>query len=838
MAFDLELYKNLPVYSRLLDDESAQVLRHVANALQPELDTLRDRIVNRGYIYNVATTPEDYLDWLQQFVGGAPVGDQSLGLGLNPTWSSLHKRNVIKRLWRYWQMKGTEWGVREGIALWLQWEAAHGSRLDIRHPYGRYATAHPPQWWTQFTPFNVTLNQTWAERQFLGSGDYGQSYRPDYSTLTGPSIMQFGDPWTNCILTSTIAPVLNSPGSMLGPERPRLHCFLREDEWNDIFPDIFRLNPEIWSVNARPTVFGWLTYRLKEIFRLKQTQNPAHYITEEILTIDGFRFGDSWHYAAGVQHIQQETTEVVKLFFVYPGQQFFDSWNSEFTPCPPDSFYYAPGFLVERETTETIKTTPCTRGELAEIVVGSIEKRVGVIAPTLSGQLLVALPAFRLSFADALPVLNLGGNAFLLLPIFDLDLPPIAPIEPIDLSPFQPIKVSDLKRPIQQSLSVTLDASDLPMLQLSAPERYRLKLPFGVAVWGMTWNSGYDYYSPASPGDPGRIETMPVTEVVRLCNTINLSTRRVLNLEIRKTLLPETALGLLATYPALEQVSSGNNWHLLLRTSEELYLLKPSTMFWSRKVGPGEPADRSQSPSLETGCLNLYLEFLVDLKRDTALQAYSLLIENKHLEGHDFMLPLAAPEHGRYGFRFVVPVRFVSGAANLNDDLAFSQYLPLMQRDIKQIKQILPTPDPTPDPTPTPNPIPGTVPRPTPVPPLPEATLRELIRLSQLELQTLVDRLQSTRGDFVIVRILRGGISTPDAGSGMIRTSFTVSPDLGHDSFAVGEIRSIAPPCHEVTRPEVELLPNQGRAILTFWGRDAVLDNTLQVFLYAQNQPR
>lgn len=818
MAFNLELYRNFPVYARLLDADTARVLEHVCNAFQPELNALRNRIVDRGYFYNLNTTPEAYLDWLQQFVGGSPIGEQFLGLGLNPNWSQAHKRKVISRLWRYWQMKGTEWGVREAIALWLQWEPAHGDRLEIRKPFGKSASQILPQWWQQYTPYDATLNQTWTERQFFGSGDYGQSYRPDYFTLQGAAFSEYGQPWSDRFLTTIEAPRLDSPGSMLGPERPRLHFFLAEDEWNNIFPDILTLNPEIWSVNARPCVFGWLNCRLREALSLEPTQNPVHYRTDEILTIDGFRYGDSWHASAGVSHVRTETTEVTEPFEVAPGHGYFDAWSSQWTPCPSDAFYYVPAFLLQQTRQEVIEeVTACRLGALATVVVGRQDRIVGRLDPTPPNQLLRRIPAFDYRMALDLPALNLQGQADVSPPTAE------APQLPLDLAPLRlsltPMNLSDLRQ--NPGLALGVPALTVPMIPLRAPDRYQWEPEIVLHQFGDFWNRGYVYYGLGQLGDPGSLESVPITTTVPLCNVIPYSTGTILSLQVQKTLLPATEVGLLELYPILGQVSNGEHWRLLVESTTELYWLKPSTMFWSSQLGPGQASDRAQEPDLETGRINLYLEFLLDPKESTYLKSYALMLQNQHLEGHRFILPLAAPRGAFYGFRCVVPLRFASGALTLEEEAAISAYLPRMQQNLLELSKLI-----------------SPMTQPPPLPDLPEETLRELLRKTGSQLQSLVVQLQSTQGDFVIKRSLLEGSSELDSETGLTKTVFTVSTGLGHDSFAVGEIRSLLPPYREVDRPTIETVPGTDTAVLTFWSTEVIPDDTLQVWFYAQNQPR
>jgi len=148
-----------------------------------------------------------------------------------------------------------------------------------------------------------------------------------------------------------------------------------------------------------------------------------------------------------------------------------------------------------------------------------------------------------------------------------------------------------------------------------------------------------------------------------------------------KILLPEAKLDLFDEYPILSKVSRGDNWQLLVETSEEIYVLHPSTMFWSNVVGAGEPQSRSQSPSLETGHLNLYLEFAFHLIADSHLRSYGLILEHEAVQTHQFAIPLAAPSPIYIGLRFVAPLRLLGGTVTLTDDWAVSEYTELIYAD-------------------------------------------------------------------------------------------------------------------------------------------------------------
>lgn len=77
-------------------------------------------------------------------------------------------------------MKGTQWGIRDAIALWLRWDGPRDrSRLQFHLPLGKVASTQPPNRWSDATPYNAQLLQTYPERKHLGIGDELRRHQPD-----------------------------------------------------------------------------------------------------------------------------------------------------------------------------------------------------------------------------------------------------------------------------------------------------------------------------------------------------------------------------------------------------------------------------------------------------------------------------------------------------------------------------------------------------------------------------------------------------------------------------------------------------------------------------------
>jgi hypothetical protein len=329
MPYSKRLYDMLPVFARMVDEERG-LLRHICDwGVQPELDNLYSKIQLQEYFYNPDHPASwGHLDWLGQFVGLGIIDGHWLGVGLKPSWSIETKVDVIKRAWNYWQIKGSEPGIREAIAMWLRFEDR--DRLLLNLPFGTTPIDEPPNWHGWGTPYDVSLNQTFPEKQRLGWGNYwGTHYQPDYFTLQAEwtwewgvlegsdETIEVGEIWQDRVEGEENRPLFDyveppdiyMDRSRMGDRELWMHFYLKETEWNHIFPDIFELNLEILPVTTTASVFGWLQgIRQPAIVPLIQAKTDEEQTVTEF-EYDGFQWGqlvsvgdwklpdDAWAYA-------------------------------------------------------------------------------------------------------------------------------------------------------------------------------------------------------------------------------------------------------------------------------------------------------------------------------------------------------------------------------------------------------------------------------------------------------------------------------------------------------------------------------------------------------------
>jgi phage tail-like protein len=314
------LYRNLPLYARLADDR-AEVLRHICNAVQPFFDDV-DRIITRQEdFYSPDTIPEAFLDWLGQWVGLGTFGGEWLGTGLNPSWPASHKREVIKRAWRYWQIQGTELGIREAYFLWLRWKATP-DRLTFYQPFGKTPDDMLPGWWTFQTQFGSHLLLTTREFRHFGSGDYWQQSRAPGRKLIQPTWQwAFNVPWTDLTLEREPMEMMRQR-SQLGPRNLWQDVDVYDaDQWRQIFPEVHKLQEEIVDALVSPMVRGWLnTPPIDVLIQESSTSQQSRTITE--FQINGFQWGHWWPYSASAEIVTEfaETTE--SSFGNWPGFGF------------------------------------------------------------------------------------------------------------------------------------------------------------------------------------------------------------------------------------------------------------------------------------------------------------------------------------------------------------------------------------------------------------------------------------------------------------------------------------------------------------------------------------
>jgi hypothetical protein len=289
-------FELLPIYAQLADEIG--LLEHFCDqAVQPLLDFFYEQIDAQQYRYNVDHPLSfGHLDWLGQFVGLGEISGHHLGIGINPDWTTESKRRLIKKAWKYWQYKGTEQGVRDAIAFWLLWEESQSKdRLEIILPLGKSIQEFPPGWIVYGNQRNLWRVQTTSQTQRMGWCDRPSGYYiPRQFKLTPYEGWgkNYGSIYSRRILKYNTPPHIYGDLSRMGSHRPWLHFNdLSEEEWRLLFPGIFELNGEMFSVHDIPTVVGWLKGGTSSDWLIEQVK-PNDFIDKPIFDSPHMRFGD------------------------------------------------------------------------------------------------------------------------------------------------------------------------------------------------------------------------------------------------------------------------------------------------------------------------------------------------------------------------------------------------------------------------------------------------------------------------------------------------------------------------------------------------------------------
>jgi len=329
--YERELYKKFPLYARFLDEKG--MLQHFAEALQPEFTAFYQTMAERNYLFDPDLVPERFINFVAQSVGLANRGDHTLGIGINPTWDIDRKRELFKEAWVYWQTKGTQDAIRRGTYFWLGWQdALDSARFSTLQPFGLHPTSSPPLWWDYETPYDDHLDLKWGERKQLGSGDYPQSYEPNWDSFTAANYSwEWSDPWwqdREHLAVDRVTPI-DSPGSMLGPRSVWLQYSPDPGDWGRVFPDVLELNPEMLSTVARPAVFGWIEGGTVEPLWVEDFLLPDN--TTEIiqdLEIDGLKWGELFPSTTGDYRPEPFIVEEDEIEFgVWTGHRWNDPWE-------------------------------------------------------------------------------------------------------------------------------------------------------------------------------------------------------------------------------------------------------------------------------------------------------------------------------------------------------------------------------------------------------------------------------------------------------------------------------------------------------------------------------
>jgi len=308
MPYSRELYENMPLYARLFDARTGELLRHICDAIQVEFDVIRRLMEEYEYLlFLPGTLNEGFLDFLQQYVGlGYEGADRWIGVAIKPDWPTWRKKNAIASAWEYWRSKGTESGIRKAYEIWCEWdEAFDPERLELRMPFGDHLSATPPQWWGWGTPYDAHLTELYADRKHLG-GAYkpGFEYQPPGILLEYPRWRwDYAETWSPRVLDAFLpAKKINSQHGM-GPREVWEHFKPDLDdldffEWNEIFRRVRELHSECWPAPYLPRIWAWL----------ERTEPVGYHVDRSLLApgvspeisvewdVGGINWGDLWRF--------------------------------------------------------------------------------------------------------------------------------------------------------------------------------------------------------------------------------------------------------------------------------------------------------------------------------------------------------------------------------------------------------------------------------------------------------------------------------------------------------------------------------------------------------------
>lgn len=611
-------YERFPLYARLADQSGT--LLHLCNAIQPELDEFRRQINLIRYLFDPSTAPSYMLDWLGQWVGLAPVNGRYLGLGINPSWSPEQKRRLIKSAWNYWQMKGTEVGIREAISLWLDFPEVETSAYALRYPFGKTSVASPPGWWGWGMPYGSENLKSFEQVPRLG----GHAYigRPQHAEIRNQRWQwAWGVPWDGG-LAKQFKPDERVGHGHMGPRNPWQHFHLTEDQWHKVFPGICDLNPEIWDAHISPLPMGWLESPGKLGEPSGKIEYPLHpeedEIQVEVLTsysISGFGwcdvpYGSGWPWPAGSSGRTEYEAETVG-YGVWPGARFNQPWG-------------LPWYAEWREWTTGRQAgiqENCDLGKKVTIKVGTESAVIPGTPPTPTNQLAQQIDGFTaISFTlDWEPI----------------ELPSIDYLNPVEALPLVPERLEPIPLGDLASFDILFEKPG-----------YRWRRPIRIAMW----NGGFGrpWYHPGSTGTPDRVEERDVFDEVWLCNNkLTWDPPEIKKTVERRVITRDLDLGQI--YPVVLSAGNANSWQLLLESDSSLYVLKPHIVFWKNQDG-----DASSSISLDGGFNTLALEFLVDLQESRSFRSAILSLNGDLIHYRDFYRPLTADSRAVYGFKYDV----------------------------------------------------------------------------------------------------------------------------------------------------------------------------------------
>jgi hypothetical protein len=707
MPYQQYFYDNLPLYARLADEEKGLLKYLCDRAIQPEFDEIQGILEQQQYYYDPNNPVSwGHLDWLGQFVGLGIIEDHWLGVGINPDWQIAWKVDIINRAWQYWQIKGTSEGIREAVSMWLRFDDEN--RFLLKLPFGKNSAENNPGLWGYDTCYDDHVNKKYSERKFFAWGNYwGEYYRANYYSIQPPQteLWDYLDQWGDITLWDYIAPYETiQERSRLGDRELWMHFYLKEWEWNTILPDVFELNMEILPATTTATVFGWNEGTKKCIcLPLERDEDYIKFQTFPIIELDGAQYGQLVN--VGGIPVPQPFLFDTEEYYVYGGTIYPYPPRSEYTTLESvivttewgiwepeywDGAWW--GTLLSDSLSPTTETFTIDVEELGEINTLSIET------------LIIDISELNFINLGSPEVWYVPWGTFTYSVLQEVTYPAIPCIQGI------PYYEDEGTTQLQIDLGVPLYSRTNQLVEI-VDDEYVLTSPVEIATYFTIYNEGYIYYYNSSNLEPFILNVPVLTSSIEVgwdaletfqapndmtnyyCNVFaGFSSLTVLSQEYR-TIQITKDYTVLDLYPILAKAIVGDNWTLMLETGEEIFFLKPVTMFWyasdddllETEFNKGT-AKRSQSFDFHSRMTTLYLEFVFRPKGvDTKIDYAALSLNGDLVENRYFYYSLDVAEEGFVGLVFKIPFRLPSSLDTPEEEVLLEEILPMLTQELRAL---------------------------------------------------------------------------------------------------------------------------------------------------------
>lgn len=637
-------YDNLPIYSRLADEIG--LLQHFCDiGVQPPLDELHNTVATRSRYFDVdSPIAIPNLDWLGQFVGLGIVGRHYLGIGINPDWPVWAKRQIIKRVWKYWQFKGTETGVREAVLLWLLFDKAYDRQyFEIKYPIGRLIREQFPGWIGYGDRYDSYRTQPFTQIQKVGFGDYPslQGFPSRQKTLLPLSDRFYGSKYCdrNLAYDSQPDPPIRGDLSRMGVLRPWMHFHdLTEEEWHRIFPEVMELNQEIWEVGVIPTVVGWVPLN-NDGFNLipAPDQKPTY---KTIYDLDGHHYGDVYPVRT-TKTIKEEIVVEKKNWAMYP--DLFCHYG--------DLYGSASDLGFIRKEKKILPTTSFG------VEYGLSHGRISIISPTSS-----PAPSYRyygagILLSKEIRITETGVcQPGILFDFYQKSQNTVESIADVISYGVNSQVVEDVSADLvsQPVFSFVDNSWGSPYPIISPPPSINnptAKIPYTKKIdpfYGSRYPS--QYFALFSRKSTNSSESV---KQVQLCNLQHrFSTRTVTKRQVVEVGQPP----LFKQYPELNAIADSQNWELLIYSSMGIVKLPPTTIM---ALSSPEWKSASRSTRISKKHPYLLIEFVSRFPVDTKIVAISLQNQSRLFVQDSYVKSLEVPLFSHFGVRAIIPLSFL-----------------------------------------------------------------------------------------------------------------------------------------------------------------------------------